>query len=109
MFSKQGQVEFYKRIPVSANSVWKKLFLHLVNCWNCSCLFQVIDEIVEEWSKKGEHERIPLTKYTSIYAMKSTIHALFGTVLKGQSTAEFDFWKETEEVRDILYYSEPSL
>lgn len=59
---------------------------------------EVIDEIVEEWRKGTGEERIPLTQYTSRFGLKATIHALFDTVLKGHSTAEFEFWKETEEV-----------
>ena len=49
-------------------------------------------------------ERIPLVKFTSRFGLKATIHALFDTVLKGHSKAEFEFWKETEEVRTFLIY-----
>ena len=71
----------------------------------CTCFFfiQVIDEIIEEWRKGDGNERIPLTQYTSRFGLKATIHALFDTVLKGHSTAEFEFWKETEEVRDTVF------
>lgn len=58
---------------------------------------EIIDDIVEEWSKRTEEDRIPLIQYTSRFGLKATIHALFDTILKGHSTAEFEFWKETEE------------
>ena len=57
---------------------------------------------MEEWRKGIGEERIPLTQYTSRFASRATSHALFGKVLKGHSKAGFDFWRETEEVREIL-------
>ena len=49
----------------------------------------------------NEDDRLPLTQYTSRFASRATIHALFGKVLKSQSKASFGFWRETDEVSDI--------
>lgn len=43
--------------------------------------------------------KIPLTQYTSLYALKAIVHTLYGNIMKDDSKEELDLRSDTDEVK----------
>ena len=50
------------------------------------------------WNGLLDEPGISLSQYTSIFALKSLLHTLFGNLMKDEKE-ETDFRRETDEVR----------
>ena len=56
------------------------------------------DELSDKWAKMVNGPIIPLTQYTSLYALKTIVHTLLGNIMKDDSKEEMNFRSDTNEV-----------
>lgn len=68
-------------------------------------LQQVANDFVDKWSKMLKEPKIPLTLYTSLFALKSIVHTLLGNIMKDDSKEELACRSEIDEVYDELEIS----
>lgn len=61
-------------------------------------LQEVANELSERWTKMINGPKIPLTQYTSLYALKAIVHTLYGNIMKDDSKEELDLRSDTDEV-----------
>ena len=57
------------------------------------------NELSDRWSELINGPKIPLTQYTSLYALKAIVHTLYGNIMKDDSKEELDLRSDTDEVK----------
>ena len=68
-------------------------------------VFQVANEVADEWSVLLEEQKLPLSVYAYEFALKATLYTLFGKHMRDEVEIQ-TFKRKYDEVRSVQTFTE---